>query len=176
MTHTTIPKHTHRALSRHLRKQGFALLGRGGFSTAYHKPDASTVRLYSLDPCKEALALLGYGESELWPRLVRECHEDFEGIQAYTMPRYTSLWGRKTALCPTDRAYSSWLERNRGCSLNCRRLDPRIEACPYPVLQNALRGALYSLGNYFERVLLDSAVTNLAISGDRLILRDIFAS
>lgn len=155
------------------------LLGRGTFTRAYLL-ESGEVELHSIDPVKECLALWGFGDSQLWPKIERIDYID--GVGVYRMPRYEKPKSLKKALNAHDWEFYKAL-RALPCSIGFEKeseLKNRWHE-KFDTLKNqfsdyveALHEALDSLGNYGFDICFEISPRNVAVKDGNLILLDCF--
>lgn len=153
------------------------LIGKGMFTKAY-LVDQTTIELHSSDPVKECLALYGFGESYLWPKLTRIEYEK------YRMRYYPKTQSLRSELAPDQYRLYSLLRKIPPASFYTKTIDyaycdywrKKFSDLPveYVEEKEALLDALDSLTNYGADIQFEIGPRNVGVDRGKLVLLDCF--
>jgi hypothetical protein len=147
------------------------LIGKGLFSRVYLNDDNETVKIMSCCYAKECLALFGYGDSRLWPKLERVDSDEYSEYRGKYYPRVSGL---KRNLCADDWKIYQTLRNLPTFGKDYYGLYEVFSTIEDESLQETMLQALDALADYGSDMAFEISPRNVAIDGDKLILLDVF--
>ncbi len=149
------------------------LIARGSFTKCYLLPGGERVRLESIDPAKECMALGWGGDHPMFPEIKRV---DYEVYEMKFYPRVSSL---KSALEPDQwEFYKKLREIQNKCGWKWKNDWDHVESLRAEFLKlpdgQALSDHLDGLMNYGADIRFEISPRNVAVDNGKLILLDCF--